>query len=1188
LSLREDIEKQEHQNFSKSLSDLMLTGAVNLGAWYAFNKYAGRVEVPNVTTGSLRFIGLQSIGGRPWFEAMGKTADSTANLHEIILNAIKATEEMLKVPRAFSAYNIMSEGYLRNNLAELELTQQMLRGQSQFLRSISNGKIDYRMLEQGLKWKNGKLFNTAGEEVLSNARLMFNYWGMTEDALRDKKIGYISRYAQALYRNRGLKPGPTELLVYGGQKWYQPYMQKANAIVRVGVENYLKLLDDPFEVLLRPIENVFGTSSAIPKFLRKGSEFYNRIGLRNMFGAGGWRVLAEADSTSALLRRHLFRNMLPSAFLFLGAIPLADEILRNTPIIKDTRLGGGIGGFFASLYQDVRKTYANISDALGLTSYAKKQKEQAPGSTSALGLLAFPASLSIAATSAAGIQNLIEKVPVGTSGVAPKYFKNIISSIEASDNLLSKASKALKLNQASRTGAYGITAFAAGALLTLPFWPGVFGSEKSSEELEQIYSGEQLVPIRRGRFWEFGITPYEGDEIKHYAPHWTVRLITDAARKTKFGRFYGDPIGRMLHRIVDPYFLEREMDQERPYVVWGPSEQGLGFLEKVLQPVKEIFKPTIVAHPEALGQEPPGLLKRVGPEVPESLQGTIYETNTRNWVSTPQLPDNLNLYASSTAKSFTDTLGLVGFAYSSLANNVINAGQGLGAEAVYESSGRMFSRQKAFWDQELGGMFGLNEFYRRLNPDREYGPEYISSAIRNTQPSWMPEEFQYGDPYAMPLGEMRVPGRGYEALHPELEGIPYEEYPLVHRLNILQDVARLSPAYYKTLSQVKKIAEAGDLSSDEEQMYRNILARDEEYRNDELNRFDQADDSFFGRYWLGLKKIGRSLPTEHLYPISPAHKFMGPGTPEMDYKSYVLLDSPFKSWSSPISDYIVPTFNRLMDDITLGNYTPPRTTQRRDIETYFQQLQFGKNQLLKEKADALYNQGDIEGANFLRSGIRKSIYDLSPYDDIEDYRNVLLPSTMKYISPMVDITDQGRRSNILRMVDPTSRRILKSQWQVTDLQRAGKLEEADAIMGSLKPNTDVSSDIVLNTFDLPDRDFTGYAPGVDLNAFKVKVANSLGHNIRDFNLWKEDERQARILDMINNGSLAGNDKYEYKPHNRELAKNQLQEYFRKIGATDMQITALPTKGYSTVEFHGRENNNDRIKEAMRQEGMIVY
>jgi hypothetical protein len=68
-------------------------------------------------------------------------------------------------------------------------------------------------------------------------------------------------------------------------------------------------------------------------------------------------------------------------------------------------------------------------------------------------------------------------------------------------------------------------------------------------------------------------------------------------------------------------------------------------------------------------------------------------------------------------------------------------------------------------------------------------------------PSWLPGDdymtnFKVGDPYVrVDDGYARLPGAGYEALHPELEGVNPEDYPDIHKQRILSNVEPYSREY---------------------------------------------------------------------------------------------------------------------------------------------------------------------------------------------------------------------------------------------------------------------------------------------------------------------------------------------------------------------------------------------------------
>ena len=84
----------------------------------------------------------------------------------------------------------------------------------------------------------------------------------------------------------------------------------------------------------------------------------------------------------------------------------------------------------------------------------------------------------------------------------------------------------------------------------------------------------------------------------------------------------------------------------------------------------------------------------------------------------------------------------------------------------------MTSFSRTFWDSNIGGAGGgVMEIARRFIPDFRRGTRI--NPLMNEMPDWLPERFKFGDPYLIPKGEMRLPGKGYEALnelHPDIYG----------------------------------------------------------------------------------------------------------------------------------------------------------------------------------------------------------------------------------------------------------------------------------------------------------------------------------------------------------------------------------------------------------------------------------
>ena len=106
----------------------------------------------------------------------------------------------------------------------------------------------------------------------------------------------------------------------------------------------------------------------------------------------------------------------------------------------------------------------------------------------------------------------------------------------------------------------------------------------------------------------------------------------------------------------------------------------------------------------------------------------------------------------------------------------------------------MTSFSRSFWDENYGGFGGsVMEIARRFIPD--YRRSARINPLMNTMPDWLPDRFRYGDPFvAIPRGEMRLPGKGYESLN-ELHGDQYGRYGAFDRMKILADIAPFSPEY---------------------------------------------------------------------------------------------------------------------------------------------------------------------------------------------------------------------------------------------------------------------------------------------------------------------------------------------------------------------------------------------------------
>ena len=153
-------------------------------------------------------------------------------------------------------------------------------------------------------------------------------------------------------------------------------------------------------------------------------------------------------------------------------------------------------------------------------------------------------------------------------------------------------------------------------------------------------------------------------------------------------------------------------------------------------------------------------------------------------------------------------------------------------------AGNITGFNRWFWDQGFGGLGGgASEIGRRFIPAFRRRAEI--NPLMNEMPDWLPERFLIGDAYAsIPKGEMRLPGRGYEAinvLHPDAFG----PYGVFDRYKILADVAPGSPEFKTYRKLAKQYVKSPELIKEMEQI--------EERVSQQQQRHDFYNYRFLGK-----------------------------------------------------------------------------------------------------------------------------------------------------------------------------------------------------------------------------------------------------------------------------------------------------------------------------------------------------
>lgn len=107
-----------------------------------------------------------------------------------------------------------------------------------------------------------------------------------------------------------------------------------------------------------------------------------------------------------------------------------------------------------------------------------------------------------------------------------------------------------------------------------------FDLDDTAEETRKFYEDGE-VAVRKGRFWEFGNTPFTGSKIEYFKPNWVRETIADVkfsdtlygSREEYFANTWyptpTNPFAPIRHFITDPYHYEKKHYYDRPYMITG-------------------------------------------------------------------------------------------------------------------------------------------------------------------------------------------------------------------------------------------------------------------------------------------------------------------------------------------------------------------------------------------------------------------------------------------------------------------------------------------------------------------------------------------------------------------------------------------------------------------------------------------
>lgn len=406
---------------------------------------------------------------------------------------------------------------------------------------------------------------------------------------------------------------------------------------------------------------------------------------------------------------------------------------------------------------------------------------------------------------------------------------------------------------------------------------GLFDVTKSKDELEEIYSGREEIPVRKGRWWIMGGTNFQGGRVQYYRPNWYARM------KSKYRDNpddMGSPIEQMIYKpvpflgfnpigdLIDPHHYAYRHYWSQPYPNTGTAFEEFPVIGPAMAAtVGRLVKPPQMMHQQeleqAMGVRDYSPVFRSASGGSTMSTGNPFESGTitkkdqmRSIATTSDIAYNIDQQIYNT----TEAAGLWGFTSETLTDKMFGFKQPFEGAKVMGSASEMTSLRRQYWDLNLGDPAGFTELLRRFIP-RPRQHLNVFNPLINRMPSWMPNKFHIGNAYAqIPEGELLLPGKGYESAHDVTMDYPISAEML--GFSVDDTVRQMLGLYPKNPSKYQ------DRGSDLERKNREALAIGSVY--DAYHNMSGMHDGIvrFGRL-KGVQKI-KKLSEDEL------DSFMGP------------------------------------------------------------------------------------------------------------------------------------------------------------------------------------------------------------------------------------------------------------------------------------------------------------------------
>lgn len=761
--------------------------------------------------------------------------------------------------------------------------------------------------------------------------------------------------------------------------------------------------------------------------------------------------------------------------------------------------------------------------------------------------------------------------------------------------------------------------------------------QSTSEALAE-FTGDKQVAVRKSRWWMLGRQPFEGGQIDHFEPHWTVRELSDF-------RYTGVQYGskgeyfRNVSRIPTPSNLFGMVPLFQEGGFFDGGDRYLARKHQYDRPYPDT--PGIDADEAAAMAS---YLSTRGPYDAPMGAGQRLGYGTAGSMPKPVRSQHGMLGAIEAAGAeLSELAGVYKFAFWDL------PGFSKGQAPKLASYSTIGSKSREFWDANLGGGLGMTELYRRfVSPDEA---KQGVNPIPNLMPTWLPGsrsdypqdrqfhiDFSLGDPYAkMSHGEFRLPGEGYERMYRLHSGTP-GVYDAMDRFLILADVAPESYAYdqYKVI--VEGWAKSGVLDASWAEKVKiaqsQVSKRMERYQFYD-RRFtglitDPHPDVTADKYNLIEKAVGAGWEVfSHdvvpkigdVVPIAGtilSDKLLPTYSPVEHFKRFQVYGEEFGDWRNPWKSLLRPRIDTLVadDPLTataggaafglfganpmaamalsiLGGAAIGAGSTARSIGTH----QLSGGWVPQHRQNQWELEEYFDNLQYAKGKMLEQRADAVGDREMASYYNNMWQRTTASINYQTDQRSFMRQA--IRGLSREERGYFKAfsqmptdaqddvmpylppQMQPSLIKASGRMNDDRfnrfrAYMNA-QPDTRVAS--YFSQVGMPDAEWGGWHPDVPMDAIKIKMvdagANSTSADIHKFSLYDEHVYRASKFDGLEAPSFGS-----LSVNRQDMSGPSLAAVLSDAGFENVSVRTMYGPNRDRVHWNVQRSNWDNVKQTL--------